>query len=140
MIQDRYSSLDAIPGPDFEVRFKADTISLAVPEDGICLPNGWIIIPLVPPVVSLWPKLKLLAFIIKLLNSNQIEKQQVDEFKPGQRVPYCRLQVTFDKEKKPVELNHKVKLLGTNSPHDFFTITCSPEGTQCRDIILCSIV
>ena len=85
-------------------------------------------------------KLKLLAFIITLLNSNQIEKQQVDEFKPGQRVPYCRLQVTFDKERKPVELNHRVKLLGTKRPHDFFTITCSPEGTQCRDIILCSIV
>ena len=44
--------------------------------------------------------------------------------------------MTFDKERKPVELNHKVKLLGTNSPLDFFTITCSPEGTQCSDIIL----
>ena len=64
VIQDRYSSLNAIPGPDFEVCFKDDTISLAVPEDGICLPNGWIIIPLVPPVVSLWTMLKLLAFII----------------------------------------------------------------------------
>ena len=71
----------------------------------------------------------LFTLYLKVLHYlNQIGKQQVDEFKPGQRVPYCRLQVTFDKERKPVELNHKVKLLGTNSPHDFFTITCSPEG------------
>ena len=60
--------------------------------------------------------------------SNQIQKQQADEFQPGQRVPYCRLQVELNKDRKPVELKHKVKLLGTKSPRDFFTITCSPEG------------
>ena len=37
VIQDKYSSLDAIPGPDFEIRFKDDTTSLAVPEDGVCV-------------------------------------------------------------------------------------------------------
>ena len=51
-IQDRYSSLDGISGPDFEVRFEGDIISLEVPEDGTYLPNGWSITPLVPPVVS----------------------------------------------------------------------------------------
>ena len=51
-IHDRYSSLDAISGPDFEVQFKEDTISLAVSEDGVILPNGWSITPLVPPTVS----------------------------------------------------------------------------------------
>lgn len=134
-IQDRYSSLDAVSGPDFEVRFEGDTISLVVPEDGICLPNGWSITPLVPPMVGLSHQLNFVALFLQQLHySNQIEKQQVDEFKPGQRVPYCRLQVTFDKDKKPVELTHKVKLLGTKSPHDFFTITCSPEGKHYSDI------
>ena len=59
-IQDRYSTLDAISGPDFEVQFKENSISLEVPEDGICLANGWAITPLVPPVVSFSHQLKLI--------------------------------------------------------------------------------
>ena len=51
-IQDKYSSLDAIPGPGFEVQFESDTICLAIPEDGVSLQNGWEIIPLIAPVVS----------------------------------------------------------------------------------------
>ena len=60
--------------------------------------------------------------------SKQIEKQQVDGFQSWKEAPYCRLKVTFDKERKPVELKHKVKLLGVKGPHNFFTITCIAEG------------
>ena len=49
---DVYSSLNAVSGPDLEVEFETDNISLSIPEDGICLQNGWTIKPLVPPVVS----------------------------------------------------------------------------------------
>ena len=52
-VHSRYSSLDSISGPRFQVQFESDIISLAIPEDGICLENGWTITPLVPPVVSL---------------------------------------------------------------------------------------
>ena len=52
-IQDKYSRLHAISGPGFKVQFENSTISLVIPEDGICLKNGWTITPLVPPVVSL---------------------------------------------------------------------------------------
>ena len=52
-IEDNYSWLDAIYGPRFMVQFENDTISLAIPEDGVRLENGWTITPLVPPVVSL---------------------------------------------------------------------------------------
>ena len=52
-IQDKYSRLHAISGPGFKVQFEDNTISLIIPEDGICLKNGWTITPLVPPVVSL---------------------------------------------------------------------------------------
>ena len=45
--------MNAISGPDFEVQFENEMISLEIPEDGICLKNGWAIRPLVPPVVSL---------------------------------------------------------------------------------------
>ena len=51
-IQDEYSRLNAISGPGFKVQFEDNTISLVIPEDGICLKNGWTITPLVPPVVS----------------------------------------------------------------------------------------
>ena len=53
-MQDVYSSLNAVSGPDLEVEFETDNISLSIPEDGICLQNGWTIKPLVPPVVSFW--------------------------------------------------------------------------------------
>ena len=52
-IEDNYSGLNAIFGPRFLVQFENDTISLAIPEDGVHLENGWTITPLVPPVVSL---------------------------------------------------------------------------------------
>ena len=65
-----------------------------------------------------------------LLYSNQIDKQQVRRFKPGQEVPYCSLEVKLDKDKKPIDLKHKVKLQGAKSPRDFFIITCPPEGTH----------
>ena len=58
----------------------------------------------------------------------QIDKQQVDGFKSSQEAPYCRLQVKLDKDKKAVELEHKVKLQGAKHPRNFFTITCPPEG------------
>ena len=51
VIQERYSNLDTISGPDFEVQFEEDTICLEIPRDGLQL-NGWEIRPLVPPVVS----------------------------------------------------------------------------------------
>ena len=51
VIHERYSNLDTISGPDFEVQFEGDTICLEIPRDGLQL-NGWEIRPLVPPVVS----------------------------------------------------------------------------------------
>ena len=47
-----YSSLDVVSGPDLDVEFEVDKISLSIPDDGVCLQNGWTITPLVPPVVS----------------------------------------------------------------------------------------
>ena len=52
-IQERYSSLDATTGAGFEVQFEDEAISLAIPDDGVYLPNGWAITPLVSPIVSL---------------------------------------------------------------------------------------
>ena len=50
-VESRYSGLTAEPGPDLEVEFKNEEISLSIPEDGV---NGWDIYPLIPPRVSVW--------------------------------------------------------------------------------------
>ena len=46
--------MDATPGAGFEVQFEDEAISLAIPDDGVCLPNGWAITPLVSPIVRLY--------------------------------------------------------------------------------------
>ena len=51
VIQERYSGLDMISGPDFEIQFEEDTIYLQIPSNGLNL-NGWDIRPLGPPSVS----------------------------------------------------------------------------------------
>ena len=126
-IEDSYSRLDATFGPRFMVQFESNTIRLDISEEVIC---GWTITPLIPPVVSLCCQhYCVCGQTLKLLHySNQIDKQQVHRFKPQQEVPYCRLEVKLDKDKKPTDLKHKVKLQGAKSPRDFFTITCPPGG------------
>jgi len=52
-IEDKYSSSGATHGPGFEVQFEGDTIRLEIDDDGVCLQNGWEILPLIAPVVSL---------------------------------------------------------------------------------------
>ena len=49
-VESRYSGLTAEPGPDLEVEFEDEQISLSIPEDGI---NGWDIYPLIPPKVCI---------------------------------------------------------------------------------------
>jgi len=36
--------------------------------------------------------------------------------------------VKFKSDSRPVELDHKVKLLGAKADFNFFTISCTPEG------------
>ena len=51
VIRERYSGLDMISGPDFEIQFEEDTIYLPIPINGLDL-NGWEIRPLGPLAVS----------------------------------------------------------------------------------------
>ena len=62
-----------------------------------------------------------------LLNINalfyQITKHQVDRFVPGRRVPSCQLYVKWTGgQEQPVELVHRVELLGAKEPFNFFLI------------------
>ena len=42
---------EAVPGPDQPVDFESDQIELDIPDEGVSL-QGWRIIPLTAPVVS----------------------------------------------------------------------------------------
>ena len=46
-----YEKKGAVLGLHQLVDFELDTITLSIPLDGLCI-KGWIITPLVPPVVS----------------------------------------------------------------------------------------
>lgn len=47
--------MSAIEGPNQEVEFEADTITLDVPKEGITTEEGWKIKPLAHPMVKLRP-------------------------------------------------------------------------------------
>ena len=53
MIKNNYVSKSAIEGPDQEVEFEMDRITLDVPVRGITVEEGWAIKPLVHPTVIL---------------------------------------------------------------------------------------
>ena len=51
----------------------------------------------------------------------QITKSQVDRFVPGGRVPSCQLYVKWTgQQEQPIELVHRVKLLGAKEPNNYF--------------------
>ena len=50
-IDARYTT--AIVGPDQEVIFEGEEITLDIPKEGVSLENGWTIIPYTHPGVSL---------------------------------------------------------------------------------------
>ena len=60
----------------------------------------------------------------------QISKNQVDHFVPGSQVPSCQLYVKWTgQQEQPVELLHRVKLLGAKEPNNFFLIRIpAPQG------------
>lgn len=51
VVREKYSN--AQPGPEQQILFESDEITLNIPMKGTEL-NGWKIIPLKPPVVSLY--------------------------------------------------------------------------------------
>ena len=58
-----------------------------------------------------------------LSNTFQISKRQVDQFVPGRLVPSCQLYVKWTGgQEQPVELLHRVELLGAKEPFNFFLI------------------
>ena len=56
----------------------------------------------------------------------------VNQFEQGQWIPECQLIIQWEREdQRPVQLIHKVKLIGAQLPYDYFHLTLNPavEGT-----------
>ena len=58
--------------------------------------------------------------------------------------PKCELLVEWDpkrKNKKPVRLRHKIKLIGARKPFNFFTLSLNPtwKDSMLANILSCSL-
>jgi len=131
-IRDKYTTDAAILGQDSQVIFKEKEVTLDVPKDGANLENGWKITPLNAPVVSLYYATtysRLLPSTCSFRCFIQIEKEQVDYFKPGTRVPCCSLFVNWTVlEQQPVQLIHTIDLNGAKEPHNWIKLLPPLQG------------
>ena len=163
-----YAEANARMGPYQEVMFEGDKITLDIPKEGIELENGWTITPHTYPGVSLVTIVVISPFVIwkvevkKLVDTRfvvwmyivkvhyliniyfQITKHQVDRFVPGRLVPSCQLYVKWTREKEqPVELLHRVQLLGAKEPFNFLIRPPSPLVAQSMIVfntaVLCTL-
>ena len=53
MVREEYEREGAVRGPHQPVEFVSEAIELDIPKEGITCSNGWKIIPLISPTVSL---------------------------------------------------------------------------------------
>ena len=70
------------------------------------------------------------------VSCRQISREEVDKYKPGQWIPECQLIVQWAKEdQRPVQLRHKVDLIGAIAPYNFIYFSLNPaiEGTYVED-------
>lgn len=74
--------------------------------------------------IIIWYSLKQTkTFNSVLLTFKQIKKCQVDQYVPGSRVPSCQLYAKWTgRQGQPVELTHRVELLGAKDPCSYFLI------------------
>ena len=57
----------------------------------------------------------------------QITRKDADQFEPGQWIPECQLIVEWEREdQRPVQLRHRVDLIGAKAPCNFFHLTLNP--------------
>ena len=57
----------------------------------------------------------------------QISRKDADQFEPGQWIPECQLLVQWEKkDHRPMQLRHRVDLLGAKAPRNFFHLTINP--------------
>ena len=70
-IDDRYAEAAARMGPDQEVIFEGEQITLDIPKEGIALESGWTITPFTYPGVSTLSHVYSLGVFVGCLNSER---------------------------------------------------------------------
>ncbi|XP_064401960.1 uncharacterized protein LOC135347815 isoform X2 [Halichondria panicea] len=110
LVSEKYSSKRAVLGVNHFVEFEEDSLTLDIPMAGAKVKGGWKITPMFHPTVI---------------------KKHVDQFKPGQRIPYCHLkaEMTNKRKKSAPKLFHQVKLVGAKDPYNIITIDLDPQRT-----------
>ncbi|XP_064402405.1 uncharacterized protein LOC135348156 [Halichondria panicea] len=110
LVSEEYSSKRAILGVNHFVEFEEDSLTLDIPMTGAEVSGGWRITPMFHPTVI---------------------KKHVDQFKPGQRIPYCHLnaEMTNKRKKSAPKLFLQVKLVGAKDPYNIITINLDPQRT-----------
>ena len=89
-----YSGKGAEVGPYLEVIFDGEEVSLDIPMEGISLPSGWSLRPLVYPTkVCVYVGGEVFfhcdAFPFQLL------RESVDNYQPGHSIPACQVQLVW---------------------------------------------
>ena len=115
-------------GPEYRIEFESDRITLDIPIEGIVLPEGWKIIPLITPVVCTCTCNKSAqADVHDTFFLFQIMKRHVDSFEPGKMIPKCYLSADFiaSVRDRP-QLVHQIHLIGAKEPFNMFFIKINP--------------
>ena len=132
-IDSKYTEIAAKVGPEQEVTFEYDNISLDIAAEGLKLQNGWTINPYTYPGVSLHYLTATAKIIfINSLFTQKIKKNHVDLLVPGRNLPSCQLHVKWTGQ-QPTELMHRIKLHGAKEPYNFFLIrlpAVQPQPSQ----------
>ena len=140
VVRDHYGHFATVEAT-LRVRFVRSEITLDIPVDGLVTREGWKITPFTFPTVSeAWTTVcmncvMLLRRIDKVDLSHaqiQISRKDADQFQPGQWIPECQLIVQWKREdQRPVQLMHKVDLIGAKAPYNFFYLALNPawEGS-----------
>ena len=121
----------------FNFGFKNVSVSLDIPQKGLQL-DEWKITPFYYPIVSSSPNVVVVTFcfvfrtepkiqqVFVIVNSLQIERQQVNHFNSGKNIPKCELVLEWGQDTPPTLLHHSVGLLGADDPHNYFLLHVNP--------------
>ena len=127
-MKEEYAGKEKEEGPMLSLRISKSKISLDVkPDVGIPqMPwhnNGWKLTPLKSAVVS---DTCFSNYTIKLISLAQMEKESVDNYKPGKVIPHFSINLKLEDNSRPQSLSQQVELLGVK-PTSFITILREPE-------------
>ena len=113
------------------VEFESSSISLNLPTEGIILQNGWKILPQFHPAVKnvINNYIKLVIEFAQCLFL-QITKAEVDSFKPGKRIPSCRLKAEWTMQSNPSRLTYDLTLQGARPPSNYLKIDLDCDFIQ----------